>query len=46
MKYLNLCYDTHCSNMLYITTDPGLRSLYQLPEYQQLVAKIGLPPVN
>ena len=46
MKYLNLCYQTRCSEMLYITTDYGLHPLYHLPEYQQLVARIGFPPVN
>lgn len=46
MKYLNLCYQTNCSDMLYITTDYGLHSLYYLPEFQRLVANIGLPAMN
>ena len=43
MKYLNLCYQTHCSDMLYITTDYGLHSLHDLPEFQRLIANIGFP---
>jgi DNA-binding winged helix-turn-helix (wHTH) protein/Tfp pilus assembly protein PilF len=46
MKYLNLCYESRCSDMLYIINDEGFRPLYGLPGFQQLVAKIGLPPVN
>jgi DNA-binding winged helix-turn-helix (wHTH) protein/Tfp pilus assembly protein PilF len=46
MKYLNLCYESRCSDMLNINNDAGLQTLYGLPEFQQLIAKIGLPPVN
>jgi hypothetical protein len=46
MKYLNLCYESRCTDMLNINNDEGFQSLYGLPEFRRLVAKIGLPPVN
>jgi DNA-binding winged helix-turn-helix (wHTH) protein/Tfp pilus assembly protein PilF len=46
MKYLSLCYETRCSDMLYIVNDEGFQPLYSLPEFQQLIAKIGLPATN
>ncbi len=46
MKYLKLCYESRCSDMLNIVNDQGFQTLYGLPEFQQLVTKIGLPPVN
>lgn len=46
MKYLKLCYETRCSDMLNIVNNDGFQPLYGLPDFQELVAKIGLPPVN
>jgi hypothetical protein len=46
MNYLNLCHQSRCSDILYITSDSGLRPLYGMPEFQQLLASMGLPPIN
>jgi DNA-binding winged helix-turn-helix (wHTH) protein/Tfp pilus assembly protein PilF len=46
MKYVEACYDRHADETLNIAVDPAFNNLHPVPAFQQLLAKIGLPPVN
>jgi DNA-binding winged helix-turn-helix (wHTH) protein/Tfp pilus assembly protein PilF len=46
LKYLEAGYDRHDDEMVNIALDSELRTLHAIPEFQQLLAKVGLPPVN
>lgn len=46
MKYLSVCYDRHTDETLNIATDPAFNNLHSIPAFQQLLAKVGLPPVS
>jgi|SRR5579862_5292998 len=46
MKYVEACYDRHADEILNIAVDPAFNNLHPVPAFQQLLAKLGLPPVN
>ena len=46
MKYLDVCYDRHADETLNIAVDPAFNGLHSVPAFQQLLARVGLPPVN
>jgi DNA-binding winged helix-turn-helix (wHTH) protein/Tfp pilus assembly protein PilF len=46
VKYLEACYDRHSDETVNIAADPTFNSLHTVPAFQQLLAKVGLPPVN
>ncbi len=46
MRYLEACYDRHSDETVNLALDPGFRSLHSMAEFQQLLAKVGLPAVN
>ena len=46
LKYLTIGIQSHDENMLNLICDQGFASLHRDPAFQQLLAKIGLPPVN
>ena len=46
LKYLEVCYDRHAEETVNIAVDPTFNSLHAVPAFQQLLAKVGLPPVN
>ena len=46
MKYVEACYDRHADETLNIAVDPAFNNLHPVPAFQQLLAKMGLPPVN
>jgi DNA-binding winged helix-turn-helix (wHTH) protein/Tfp pilus assembly protein PilF len=43
---LQACFDRHCDETVNLAVDPSFQSLHQVPAFQQLLAKAGLPPVN
>ena len=46
MKYLDVCYDRHADETLNIAIDPAFNDLHSIPAFQQLLVRVGLPPVN
>jgi len=43
---LNVCYETHCDEMNGTYVEAAFYKLHQLPEFQQLMVKVGLAPLN
>jgi DNA-binding winged helix-turn-helix (wHTH) protein/Tfp pilus assembly protein PilF len=46
LKYLAICIQSHDEHTLNLRTDQDFSSLHGDPAFKQLLAKIGLPPVN
>ncbi len=46
LKYLETCYDRHDDRIINIAIDADLKNLRPIPEFQQLLARVGLPPAN
>jgi len=46
LKYLTICIQSHDEFVLNLGDDQGFASLHRDPAFQQLLAKIGLPPTN
>ena len=46
IKYLQICYDHHNDETVNLAVDSAFNNLHSIPAFQQLLAKIGLPPVN
>ena len=46
LKYLELACDRHVEQAPYLSADPAFRTLHDNPAFQQLVARIGLPPLR
>lgn len=46
LKYLSACYDRHSDETVNIAVDPIFNNMHLVPAFQQLLAKVGLPPVN
>ncbi len=46
LKYLTICVQSHDQVVLNLSDDQGFISLHGDPAFKQLLAKIGLPPVN
>jgi DNA-binding winged helix-turn-helix (wHTH) protein/Tfp pilus assembly protein PilF len=46
VKYLTICLQSHDERILELSSDPDFASLHGDPAVQQLLAKIGLPPIN
>ncbi len=46
LKYLTICFQAHDEHTLSLSADQGFASLHRDPAFHQLLAKIGLPPVN
>jgi DNA-binding winged helix-turn-helix (wHTH) protein/Tfp pilus assembly protein PilF len=46
LKYLTICVQSHDQVVLNLSSDQGFISLHRDPAFKQLLAKIGLPPVN
>jgi DNA-binding winged helix-turn-helix (wHTH) protein/Tfp pilus assembly protein PilF len=46
IRYLTLCLQSHDQVVLNLSDDQGFVSLHGDPAFKQLLAKIGLPPVN
>jgi len=46
IRYLTICIQSHDEWVLNLVEDPGFISLHGDPAFNQLLGKIGLPPVN
>jgi tetratricopeptide (TPR) repeat protein len=46
LKYLTICIQSHDERVLDLGVDQNFASLHGDPAFEQLLAKIGLPPVN
>jgi DNA-binding winged helix-turn-helix (wHTH) protein/Tfp pilus assembly protein PilF len=46
LKYLTICVQSHDQVVLNLSDDQGFISLHRDPAFKQLLAKIGLPPIN
>jgi len=46
MSWLETCYERHDEETTGIAADPTFLKLHNLPAFQQLLARIGLPPVT
>ena len=46
LKYLAICIQSHDERALDLSVDQNFASLHGDPAFEQLLAKIGLPPVN
>jgi hypothetical protein len=46
IRYLTICVQSHDEVVLNLIDDQGFISLHGDPAFRQLLAKIGLPPVN
>lgn len=46
LMYLEAGYDRHVDEMVNIAVDPAFNNLHSLPTFQQLLAKVSLPPVQ
>ena len=46
MTWIETCYTRHDQEVVNLATDPAYVSLHRLPAFQQLLAKVGLPPVS
>ena len=46
LKYLTICIQSHDEHVLNLSVDQGFASLHGDAAFKQLLAKIGLPPVN
>lgn len=46
LKYLTICIQSHDERALNLNVDQNFASLHGDPAFEQLLAKIGLPPVN
>ena len=46
LKYLTICVQSHDQVVLNLSDDQDFSSLHGDPAFKQLLAKIGLPPVN
>lgn len=46
LKYLEACYDRHADEMVNIAVDAAFNNLHSSPVFQQLLAKVSLPPVQ
>jgi DNA-binding winged helix-turn-helix (wHTH) protein/Tfp pilus assembly protein PilF len=46
LKYLQACYDRHAEEILNIAVDGTMKNLHPIPAFQQILAKVGLPPVS
>jgi Tfp pilus assembly protein PilF len=46
LRYLTIGLQSHDEHMLNLSCDPGFAGLHSDPAFEQLLAKIGLPPVN
>lgn len=46
LKYLTLACDRHVEQAIYLAGDPAFSNLHRDPAFQQLVARIGLPPLH
>jgi DNA-binding winged helix-turn-helix (wHTH) protein/Tfp pilus assembly protein PilF len=46
LKYLALCVQSHDERVLGVSCDQGFASLRSAPAFDQLLVKIGLPPLN
>jgi hypothetical protein len=46
IRYLTICFQSHDEWVLNLRDDQEFVSLHGEPAFQQLLAKIGLPPVN
>lgn len=45
-RYLTICVQSHDEYVLNLSDDQDFASLHGVPTFEQLLAKIGLPPVN
>jgi len=46
LKYLQVCYDRHADEAVNLAIDSAFNNLHSVPEFQQLLAKVGLPEVK
>jgi hypothetical protein len=46
LKYLTICVQSHDQFVLNLSEDQDFASLHGDPAFEQLLAKIGLPPLN
>jgi hypothetical protein len=46
IRYLIICIHSHDEVVLNLSDNQGFSSLHGEPAFKQLLAKIGLPPVN
>jgi tetratricopeptide (TPR) repeat protein len=46
LKYLEISYQRHDLSLVTVRASNEFQSLHQNPQFRELVAKIGLPPIN
>src|SRR5579864_2317776 len=46
LMYLQACYDRHADETVNFAADPAFNNLHSIPAFQQLLAKVGLPPIH
>ena len=46
LNYLEACYDRHSDEMVNIVADPAFKNLHDIPAFQQVMSKAGLPVLN
>jgi DNA-binding winged helix-turn-helix (wHTH) protein/Tfp pilus assembly protein PilF len=46
IKFLEASYDRHTDEAISMAINPIFNNLHSSPAFQQLVAKVGLPPIN
>jgi Tfp pilus assembly protein PilF len=46
LKYLDIAYQRHDQLLVTLKANNGFQSLHQNQQFRELVAKIGLPPIN
>ena len=46
MKFVEIAYQRHDLLLTTLTANPNLQPLHQTPRFRELVAKVGLPPVQ
>jgi hypothetical protein len=46
LRYLKTAYDQHADGLFQMETDPAFHNLHNEPDFRQLVADVGLPPLS
>jgi hypothetical protein len=46
LQYLKVAYDKHWDRVVEMETDPAFEGLHNEPDFRELLAKVGLPPLG